>query len=305
MRRFLVAAFVLGALIVGTVALGSIGIGPVVITREGEQKLVLFASTPLATLTEPGFSFRPPVPVLTQVLTFDARLLYLNTPSSKIQTRDQERIVIDNYVVWRIADPLLFYKSFKGVVADAESRISDVVSADVREVVGKHTLAEVLSDSRLDIMKEITTKSALFLSERGISIDDVRINRTDLPEASIQNVYARMRTERERLARKYRAEGDEEGRRVRAEADRQSKVIVAEAQRDADITRGEGDGKAARIFAQAYSRDPEFYAFWRSLQAYRASLGEGTTLILSPEGGFFEFLEFPFPGREARRSAPD
>ena len=305
MRRFLVVAFILGAMAVGILALGSVGIGPVVITREGEQKLVLFASTPLATLSKPGFSIRPPVPVLTKVLTFDARLLYLNTPSSKIQTRDQERIVIDNYVIWRITDPLLFYKSFKGVVGDAESRISDVVSADVREVVGKHTLVEVLSESRLDIMKAIATKSALFLSERGLSIEDVRINRTELPEASIQNVYARMRTERERLARKYRAEGDEEGRRVRAEADRQSKVIVAEARRDGDLTRGEGDGKAAGIFAEAYNQAPEFYAFWRSLQAYRASLGEGTTLIFSPEGGFFEFLDFPPPGPQTRGSATD
>ena len=258
MRRLLVGTFLLAGLLLGIVALGSIGIGPVVITKEGEQKLVLFASTPLATLTEPGFSLRPPVPILTKVLTYDARLLYLNTPPSKIQTRDQERIVIDNYVIWRITDPLVFYKSFKGVVADAESRISDVVSADVREVVGKHTLAEVLSDSRLDIMKEIMTESAAFLSERGLTIEDVRINRTELPEASIQNVYARMRTERERLARKYRAEGDEEGRQVRAEADRQSKVIVAEAQRDADLTRGEGDGKAAAVYARAYGQDPEF-----------------------------------------------
>lgn len=295
----------LSALGVGFIALGSVGIGPVVITREGEQKLVLFASRPLSVLTEPGFSMRPPVPILTKVLTFDARLLYLNTPSSKIQTRDQERIVIDNYVIWRITDPLLFYKSFKGVVADAESRISDVVSADVREVVGKHTLAEVLSDSRLDIMKAITTKSGSFLSERGLSIDDVRINRTELPEASIQNVYARMRTERERLARKYRAEGDEEGRQVRADADRQSKILVAEAQRDADLMRAAGDGKAAKIFAQAYQGNPNFYAFWRSLQAYRTALGEGTTLILSPESGFFEFLAYPPAGIPAATSKAD
>jgi len=291
MRRALIAIFALGAACIGILALGSVGIGPVVITREGEQRLVLFLSTPWATLTEPGLSFRPPVPIVTKVLTFDSRLLYLNTPTSKIQTRDQERIVIDNYVMWRISEPLLFYKSFKGNTTDAESRISDVISADVRQVVGQHTLEEVLSDSRLEIMKVITKKSAAFLSERGIGIEDVRINRTELPEASIQNVYARMRTERERLARKYRAEGDEEGRQVRAEADRQSKVLVAEAQRDADLTRAEGNGKAAAIYAAAYSRAPEFYAFWRSLEAYRVSLGEGTTLVLSPEGGFFEFLD--------------
>jgi len=302
MRRLIGLALAALMLALALVALGSVGIGPVVITREGEQKLVLFLSNPYALLVQPGLSLRPPIPVITTVLTFDARLLYLNTPSSKIQTRDQERIVIDNYVMWRISDPLRFYKSFKGVVSEAESRIADVVSADVREVIGKHTLDEVLSDSRLALMEEITEESAKFLADRGIAIQDVRINRTELPEATIQNVYARMRTERERLARKYRAEGDEQGRRVRAEADRQSSVIVAEAERDAELVRGEGDAKAAAIFARAYQPFAAFYDFWRSLQAYRTAFESGTTLVLSPDEGFLRYLDADaIPGR---REAP-
>ena len=290
MRRIVFFFVVVAFLLVGMVGLSRVGWGPMVITKEGEQKLILFLSRPFSTVTVPGVSWRPPIPVITKVLTFDARLLYLNAASSKIQTRDQERIVLDNYVIWRIADPLAYYKSFKGENGAAEARIADVVSADVREVVGKHTLAELLASDRLAIMKAITDQSAAALKERGIVIEDVRINRTELPEATIQNVYARMRTERERLARKYRAEGDEEGRRIRAEADRQAAVIVAEAQRDAELARGEGDAKAALIFAAAYGKAPRFYAFWRSLEAYRVSLAEGTTLVLSPGHGFFEFF---------------
>ena len=290
MRRVFLILFLLVVVLVGFIGLARFGWGPIVITKEGEQKLVLFLSRPFSTLTTPGVSWRPPIPVITKVLTFDSRLLYLSTPSSKIQTRDQERIVIDNYVIWRISNPLMFYKSFKGLISEAESRISDVVSADVREVVGKHTLTEILSDQRLSIMATIVKKSTTALADRGIAIADVRINRTELPEATVQNVYARMRTERERLARKYRAEGDEEGRRIHAEADRKARVLVAEAQRNADLTRGEGDAKAAAIYASAFGKAPKFYAFWRSLQAYRVSLDRGMTLVLSPNHEFFEFL---------------
>jgi membrane protease subunit HflC len=201
--------------------------------------------------------------------------------------------VVDNYVVWRIADPEAFYRSFRGDVDRAEQRINDVVKADVREEIGRRTIPEVLTESREEIVQAIADHSRSELSEAGIEVKDVRINRTELPEKTISNVYARMRTERERLARKNRAEGEEEGRRIRAEADREARVTVAEAERDRQILEGEGEARAAAIYAEAYNADPEFYGFVRSLEAYRKTIGEGTTLVLPPDSEFFRALGDP------------
>jgi membrane protease subunit HflC len=165
----------------------------------------------------------------------------------------------------------------------------------VREVIGRHTLAGVLKDSRVEIMAGIVAKSQRTLEEYGILVVDVRINRTELPEGTEQNVYARMQTDRERLARKNRAEGQERARRIRAEADREARVIVAMARRDASIARGQGDAEAARVYAEAYDTAPDFYAFVRSLEAYRTAIGEGTTLVLSPKAEFFRFFESSRP----------
>jgi membrane protease subunit HflC len=291
MRRLLVLLLVVVAGLAALVWAGALGIGPVLITREGEQKMVLFFGNPVSVRTEPGIWWR--LPLLTDVLTFDARLLYVNSPASEIQTRDQERLVVDNYVVWRIADPEAFYRAFRGDVSRAEQRINDVVKADVREEIGRRTIPEVLTESREEIVQAIADHSREELGEAGIEVKDVRINRTELPEKTIANVYARMRTERERLARKSRAEGEEEGRRIRAEADREARVTVAEAERDRRILEGEGEARAAAIYAEAYSEDPEFYGFVRSLDAYRKTIGEGTTLVLPPDSEFFRALGDP------------
>jgi membrane protease subunit HflC len=295
MRRVLFGLLVVLAFGAALVWAGSLGIGPVLITREGEQKIVLFFGSPVRVQAKPGVWWR--LPLLTEVRVFDGRYLYLNTPSSEVPTRDQERIVVDNYVVWRIGDPLRFYASFPGGMSQAEDRINEVVRSNVREVIGRHTITEVLTDARVAIVEGITRQADEDLGEGGIVVRDVRINRTELPEGTIVNLYARMRTERERLARKYRAEGAEEGRRIRADADREAQVTVAEARRDAEMLRGEGDARAAGVYAQAYGADPEFYGFVRSLEAYRKTLGEGTTLVLPPSSEFFRIFEDP----DARR----
>ena len=199
--------------------------------------------------------------------------------------------MIDNYAVWRIDDPELFQRSFPSGQPAAEERIDRVVADDVREAIGRHTLPEVLGEQRRSIMSEITENTRKTLARVGIAVADVRINRTELPQGTEESVYARMKTERERLARKSRAEGEERARRIRAEADRDARIIVANARRDAEITRGEGDAQATRIYAEAYSADAEFYAFTRSLEAYRKTIGEGTTLVLSPDSEFFRFLQ--------------
>lgn len=295
MRRLLVLVLVVAALLAGLVWAGSLDLGPVLITREGQQKMVLFLSNPISVQTEPGLSLRPPIPIITEVKTFDSRLLYLNTAPSEVPTRDQERIVVDNYVVWRISDPELYFRSFRGERPRAEARINDIVRAQVRSEIGQRTITDLLSEAREEIMAAITADAARELEDAGIDITDVRINRTELPAKTLENVYERMRTERERLARKYRAEGQEEGRKIRAEADRGARVLVAEAQRDAEILRGEGDAEAARIYAEAYSADPEFYGFVRSLEAYRKTIGKGTTLVLPPDSEFFRLLGNPSP----------
>jgi membrane protease subunit HflC len=288
MRRVILLLFALFAAFVGLVVIGSAGWGPVVITREGEQKIILFYGKVL-TVTTPGLFGR--VPLAMDVETYPSLELYLNVDPELIQTRDQERIVIDNYVVWRIVDPVEFRGSFPEGIEFAKQQINRVVKAAVREVVGKRTLLEVLTNERENIRLAITERTAKSLAEDGIEIEDVRINRTELPEATEKNVFERMKTDRTRLARKYRAEGEEKARTIRADADREARVTVANAKKEAEIARGEGDAEAARIYAEAYSKDAEFYAFLRSMEAYRKTIGKETTLVLSPDSEFFRYLD--------------
>ncbi len=288
MKRILIAVFILLLLATGFVAAGNRGIGPVVITKEGTQQIILRFGD-VINETEPGLSWR--VPLLDDVKTYERRLLYLNTEQDVIQTKDQERIVVDNYAMWKIDDLTAFISSFPKGMQQAKKQMDRVVRAGVREVVARHTLAEVLTDRRSEIMEAIRQRVADSFSGTGIAIHDVRINRTELPPAIEKNVHARMKTDRDRLARKYRAEGEEQARKIRASADRDAKVIVANAKGEAQVTRGEGDAESTRIYAAAFGKAPEFYAFVRSLEAYRKTIGEGTTLILSPESEFFEYLD--------------
>jgi modulator of FtsH protease HflC len=288
MRRLLVFVLVAGGLFLALVAAGNLGFPPAVITREGEQNLILRFSQ-AQRVTEPGLSWA--IPFADEVRPYDSRWLYNSTDARDIQTKDGEQLRIDNYTVWRIADPRAFLEAFPAGMHAAEQRIDRVVRDGVREVIGRHTLAEVLKDQRVAIMESITENSRGELTPFGIEVADVRINRTELPARAEDSVYARMTTERERLAKRNRARGEERARGIRAEADRDAQVIVAKARRDADITRGEGDAQAARIYAEAYDADREFYSFVRSLDAYRKTIDEKTTMVLSPDTEFFRYLE--------------
>jgi membrane protease subunit HflC len=300
LRRLLFFLLLVAAVLAALVKAGEYGFGPVVVTREDEQKLILTLGDPRDQATRPGLALR--VPLLQEVRTFDRRWLHLNSKPRLVQTVDRERIVVDNYVIWRIADPLQFYKSFPTGIEKAELQIDREVGASLREVVGQHSIPQVLTEKREAIMRTVTQKSAGALRLFGIEVRDARINRTELPEGAEENVYARMRAERERLARKHRAEGEEQARTIRAEADRRARVIVAEAHEKSERLRGEGDASSARIYAEAYERDPAFYRFLRSLEAYRKTLGEGTTVVLPPEHEFFR--SFQTGGSELRPSAP-
>jgi membrane protease subunit HflC len=281
------ALLILLLLLVAAVGLSVAGMGPFIVTREGQFKLALFLGDPTAVIIEPGIDVTVP---LVETRTFDSRWQHLGSERKEIPTSDQERIIIDSYVVWRISDPLLFYKKFPTGMAEAETQINQQVRGKLREVIGRRTLAELLKEARGEIMGELTAKCAEAVEGFGIELNDVRINRTELPRRTEENVFARMRAERDRLARKYRAEGDEQARRIRAEADREARVVVAEARGQAEVERGKGDAESTRIYAEAYSRDPEFYAFVRGLEAYRKTLGKGTTLVLPPDHEFFQLL---------------
>jgi membrane protease subunit HflC len=300
MRRWLGLLVVLGAVLVALVKAGEYGVGPVVVTREDEQKLILTLGNPRKQATRPGLTLR--IPLIQDVRTFDRRWLHLNSEPRLVQTEDRERILVDNYAIWRISDPLQFYKSFPTGIEKAELQIDREVGASLRKVVGQHSIPEVLTEQREEIMRQVSDESAKALSRFGIEVRDVRMNRTELPPGAEENVYARMRAERERLARKHRAEGEEQARTIRAEADRQSRVIVAEANEKSERLRGQGDAQAARVYADAYSRDPAFYAFTRSLEAYRKTLVEGTTVVLPPEQGFFRTLATG--GRDLKPTLP-
>jgi modulator of FtsH protease HflC len=287
MKKLALFALFGGALFLLAVAAGNLGIPPVVITREGEQKLVLLFGD-VRDVTRPGISLA--IPFVEVIRTYPSGWLYNSTDAQGIQTQDGEQLVIDNYTVWRIQEPLKFMPAFANVEA-AEQRIDRVVRDAVRNVIGRHTLAGVLKDERVAVMAEITGNARGALESYGIAVNDVRINRSELPPGTEESVYARMKTERERLAKKSRAEGDERARKIRAESDRDARVIVANARRESEIERGQGDAEAARIYGEAYSGEPEFYAFVRSLEAYRKTIDAKTTLVLSPDTEFFKYLE--------------
>ena len=253
-----------------------------------EQAIVVQLGEPVRTVQEPGLYFK--LPLVQNVLYFDKRLLAYDAAPKEILTKDKQQLVVDNFSRWRIRDPLQFYRTVRNE-AGAQSRLDDVIYSIVRENLGRRTLREIMNEKRTEVMAEVTKESDAKARDYGIEVADVRIKRADLPEKNELNVFNRMRTERERLAKKFRAEGDEEARKIRSESDKQVQILTAEARKQADITRGPGDAQAVKIFADAYGRDPEFYQLVRTLEAYRNSITEGTTLILSPNSEFFRYLK--------------
>jgi membrane protease subunit HflC len=251
------------------------------------QAIVVQLGEPVRTVREPGLYLK--TPFIQTVIYFDRRLLDYDASPKELLTKDKQQLVVDNYVRWRITDPLQYYRTLR-TESGAQSRLDDVVYSNLRETLGRHTLRDVVNERRSMLMEEVTKRSDEKAREYGIEIVDVRIKRADLPEKNELNVFNRMRTERERLAKKFRAEGDEEARKIRSEADKQVQILLADARQQAEVMRGEGDALAVKIFADAYGRDPEFYELVRTLEAYRKTIGEGTTMILSPKSDFFRLM---------------
>ncbi|RMF11349.1 MAG: protease modulator HflC [Alphaproteobacteria bacterium] len=255
---------------------------------ETEQALVLEFGRPVRTVQDAGLHFKLP---WQSVTILDKRILHLDTPAQEIITSDQKRVIVDAFARFRIADPLKVRQSV-GDEFGAANRLETIVNSTVRKILGSAPFTSILSPERLRLLEDIRTSVNQAASGLGINVIDVRIKRADLPEANSEAIFRRMRTEREREAKEARAQGAELAQRIRSRADRERTVIIAEAQRDAEIIRGEGDSRAIKIFADAFGKDVDFFAFYRSMQAYTKALdGEDTTLVLSPDSEFFRFLD--------------
>lgn len=253
-----------------------------------QQALVLQLGEWKQTVKEPGLHAK--IPFLQNVVLLDARVLDVDPPVEQVILADQKRLDVDAFARYRITDPLQFYQSV-GTERVAEQRLSTTVNSALRRVLGSATLLAVLSKERAKVMSDIRTQVNQEAHGFGVEIVDVRIGRADLPDATSQAVYERMRSEREREAREARAQGNEQAQQIRSRAERERTVILAEAQRDAQIKRGEGDNQAIRTLAETANKNPEFYAFYRSLEAYKATMkGENTQMVLAPDSEFFRYF---------------
>ena len=242
-------------------------------------------------ISEPGLYFK--WPLIQNVRYFDKRILTLDTPDpERFITSEKKNVLVDSFVKWRIVDPRLYYISVAGDEARAKTRLSQTVNAGLREEFGKRTVHDVVSGERDKIMEQMRAKADLDARKIGVQIVDVRVKRVDLPTEVSESVYRRMEAERKRVANELRSEGSAEAEKIRADADKQREVIVAEANRDAQKIKGEGDAKAAATYAQAFSQNPEFYAFYRSMEAYRSSFkGKNDVIVVEPNSDFFKYMK--------------
>lgn len=238
---------------------------------------------------EPGLNFK--VPFIQKIIYLENRVLVYDIQPRNVLTSDQVRLVIDNYAIWQVGDPQMFIEATGGRLSSAQSRIDDLVYSDLRNILAKYTLAETVSEVRRDFLQQVTELSRGKLQDFGIELIDVRIKRADLPTEIELAVFARMRSERERIAAQLRAEGDEQSRQIRSSADKDVEILLAEARRTAEQIRGEGDATALQIYAEAYNQDPEFYRYWRTLESYSISLPENTRIILTTDSDYLEFFE--------------
>ena len=250
------------------------------IVQQTQQALVIQLGHPLDKVYRPGLHMK--LPFIQNVVYFDARILDYDARPAEALTSDLKSMVLDNYARWKIVDPLRFYRTMR-TEANAQARLDAVIYSQIRAHIGRHTLTEVVNDKRTDIMDSVTEKTSQQMKEFGIKIVDVRIKRTDLPAENQRAIFDRMRAERERQATQYRSEGSEESTKIRSEADKERALILAEANKTSQVLRGEGDAEAARIYAEAFSRSPEFFSFQRGLEALRKSLGENTRMVLTPD----------------------
>ena len=258
------------------------------VVKEINQAIVLQFGDPKKVIVQPGLQFK--IPFIQNVVFLDRRILNLDAPPEEVIASDQKRLIVDAYARFKIVDPLKFYISV-GDERVARSRLSTIINSRIRSVLGKQSLATLLSEDRTKQMAIIQEGVNTEAENFGIEIIDVRIKRADLPQANSEAIYKRMQTEREREAKEFRAKGAEMAVTITSTADKEVTVLLANAKKQSEIMKGEGDGQRNRIFAEAFGKDPEFFAFYRAMQAYeKALIGGDTSLILSPDSDFFKFF---------------
>ncbi|MDP7552373.1 MAG: protease modulator HflC [Nitrospinaceae bacterium] len=278
-------AFIIGLALV--IALASMSMFTVHITQSA---VLLELQKPKEIITEPGLYFK--IPFIQKVRYFSKQLLDNDSPPAEVITRDKKNLLIDNFSLWRITDPLKFLETVRSVNG-ARARLDDIVYSELRVEIGTHDLHAAVTESRETIMAKITKEANLKSGEYGIELADVRIKRIDLPPEIANSIFNRMRTERERIAKEYRSEGNEESTKIRATTDKEKTILIAEAYKQEQTVRGKGDAKAIKIYADALQKDPKFYAFIRSMEAYKTSLKNDTTILMTEDSDFLKFLNKP------------
>jgi len=279
--------------LIGLILLGVVGFGlygALFTVNQTQQALVLQFGEPKRTIQEPGLAFK--MPFIQDVVYYEKRVLSLiPQDAEEVILSDQKRLQVDAYARYKIQDPLLFYQTVRNELG-ARGRLEAIIDSSVRRALGRETLGSILTGQRNDITRSIGDEVNASVASLGIEIIDVRLRRADYPEATSQNIFNRMKSEREREAKEFRATGEEEAQKIRADAEKTRTVILSEAQRTAQETRGTGDAEAIRIYAESFGQDKEFFSFYRSMEAYRKSMGkEGTSMVLSPSSSFFRFFK--------------
>lgn len=279
----------------GIAALALIFYSATFIVSEWQIAIKLRLGEIVAAYEDPGLHFK--VPFVNNIETFDRRIQTLDSRPQRFLTIEKKDVIVDSYAKWRIANAAQFFRSTSGNSARIARLLSERIDTSLRDEFGKRTIQEVVSEDRKELMIQLAKDIDRRAADLGVEVVDVRVKKIDLPSEVSESVYARMRAERERVARDLRALGSEAAERIRADADRQRTVTIADAYKEAEVLRGKGDAKATDIYANAYTQNPEFYAFYRSLDAYRAALGQGDSLlVLEPDSDFFRF----FRDKEAR-----
>lgn len=272
------------------IVLGVIAATSVFIVDEREHALRFKFGEIVQTGYEPGLKFKLPPP-FNNVVKYEDRILTTDNRPERFLTGELKYVLVDFFIKWRIFDPEKFYLAFRGLEQAAQDRLLDIVTDGMKDEFANRTIQEVVSAERSELMDQMLIDSREVAERFGVQIVDVRVKRIDLPDEVSGSVYDRMRQERGRTAAELRAEGEQSSEEIRSDAERQRTVLLAEAYREAEQTRGEGDARAAEIYAQAYQKNPEFYAFYRSMQAYRDALGAGNDiLVLTPDSEFFKYL---------------
>jgi len=279
MKKFSIGVIVLAALF---------ALSTIIMVDETEQIVILQFGKPIRTIKDPGLNWKFPAPFQTSN-SFEKRLLEYDVPPEEILSKDKKSLIIDNYVRWRIVDPLLFLQTVRAVPT-AKTRLDDIVYSELRQELGTHDMVEIITETRELIMEKVTKASNEETSKYGIEVIDVRIRRVDLPRENEASIYARMEAERKRQANKFRSEGEEEAQKIRAATDRDKTVILAEAYKKSQLIRGEGEAKALDIYAASYSKDSDFYEFTRTLETYEKVIDKKTTLVLPGDSKLFKGL---------------